>query len=45
VEALLDNPDRLMGYRNPLAADIMDFARQADELWAILAGVARSEAA
>jgi glycosyltransferase involved in cell wall biosynthesis len=45
VQALLENPDRLKNYRNKLAGDIMDFARQADALHAILAGVARSKAA
>ena len=45
VEALLENPGRLANYRNPLAADVKDFAWQADGLHAILAGVARSKAA
>jgi len=45
VESLLDNPGRLAGYRNPRADDIMDFARQAETLWPILAGVARGKTA
>jgi glycosyltransferase involved in cell wall biosynthesis len=45
VEALLENPGRLANYRNPLAAGIMDFGRQAEQLHAILAGVARSATA
>ena len=45
VEALLDNPGRLAGYGNPRAADIMDFARQAEALHATLTAVARSSAA
>ena len=45
VETLLDNPGRLAGYRNPCVDDIMDFARQAETLWPILAGVARGKTA
>jgi glycosyltransferase involved in cell wall biosynthesis len=45
VEALLDKPSRLAGYRNPRAAEIMDFAQQAHSLRATLARVARSAAA
>jgi O-antigen biosynthesis protein len=40
VTALLNRPDRLAGFANPRAADIMDFAAQATRLRDVLAGVA-----
>jgi glycosyltransferase involved in cell wall biosynthesis len=39
VTALLERPDRLAGYRNPLAGEIMDFAAQATRLRDVLARV------
>jgi glycosyltransferase involved in cell wall biosynthesis len=39
IEALLDSPARLAGYRNPHAAEIMDYAAQAERLRDTLARV------
>ncbi len=44
VAAVLDLPERLAGYRNPLAGGIMDYAAQADALHEILTNVVRKKA-
>ncbi len=44
VEALLDRPGRLAGYRNPRASEIMDYAAQAEALHGILTGVVSRKA-
>jgi glycosyltransferase involved in cell wall biosynthesis len=45
IEALLDRPDRLEGYRNPRAGDLLDADAQAQRLRDTLARVARKAAA
>ena len=44
VQALLDRPGLLAGYRNPLAGEIMGYQAQADALHATLVEVARKQA-
>jgi O-antigen biosynthesis protein len=45
VEALLDNPGRLAGYRNPRTDDIMNYQAQAEALHKTLLRVVREHAA
>jgi glycosyltransferase involved in cell wall biosynthesis len=45
IEALLDDPGRLAGYRNPRKRDIIDYDTQAAQLRALLSGAAAESGA